>query len=161
MDSSDSVTEISDDVSTCLWWSGLDFVDLSISHSHNSVSKGFETDIVSNHNHSNLFFHVQVDKNFHDDVSAARIEISGRLIEKQNLGLVGNGASNRNTLLLTTRQLVGEVVHSLLKADILQKLAGSLADLLTAEFTLELHWQLYILEGSERAYQIECLEHEA
>ena len=102
MDSSDSVTELSDDVSTCLWWSGLDFVDLSISHSHNSVSKGFETDIVSNHNHSNLFFHVQVDKNFHDDVSAARIEISGGLIEKQNLGLVGNGTSNRNTLLLTT-----------------------------------------------------------
>ena len=102
MDSSDSVTELSDDVSTCLWWSGLDFVDLSISHSHNSVSKGFETDIVSNHNHSNLFFHVQVDKNFHDDVSAAGIEISCGLIEEQDLWLVGNGTSNRNTLLLTT-----------------------------------------------------------
>ena len=103
MNSSDSVTKLSDDVSTCLWWGGLDFVDLSISHSHNSVSKGFETDIVSYHNHSNLFFHVQVDKNFHDDISTARVQIASGLIEKQNLGLVGNGTSNCNTLLLTTR----------------------------------------------------------
>jgi len=161
MNCSHSITKFSDDVSTCLRWSGLDFVNFTVSHTHNSMSESFQTDIVSYHNHSNLFLHVQVNENFHDDISTASVKISSRFIEKQNLGLVRNGTGNSNTLLLTTRQLVWEMVHSLLEANILQELACSLANLLATEFTLQLHWKLHILKGSERTDQVEGLENEA
>ena len=97
-----SITKFSDDVSTCLRWSGLDFMHFTVSHAHNSMSEGFQTDIVSYHNHSNLFLHVQVNQNFHDNISTASVKISSGFIEKQNLGLVRNGTGNSNTLLFAT-----------------------------------------------------------
>ena len=50
------------------------------------------------------------------------------------------------------------MIHSLLKAYILQKLASSVPDLLSRQLTLQLHGKLNIFQGSERSNEIEGLE---
>ena len=85
-----SITEFSDDVSTGLGRGCLDFVHLTVGHTHHTMGKCFETNVVSHHNHGDLFLHVEVDEDFHDNVSAAGIEITCWLIEEQDLWLVGN-----------------------------------------------------------------------
>ena len=121
----------------------------------------FESDIVRHHDHGDLLPHVEVDEDLHDNVCAARIQITRRLIEEQNLWLVRDGTSNSNSLLLTTGQLVGEMIHSLFETDVLQELAGSIADFLSGKFALELHGKFNIFERSERTNQVEGLENEA
>ena len=121
----------------------------------------FESNIVRHHDHGDLLSHVEVDKDLHDNVCAASIQITCWLIEKQNLGLVRDRASNSHSLLLTTRQLVREMIHSLFEADILKELAGSIADLLSGKFALELHGKFNVFERGERTNQVEGLENEA
>ena len=121
----------------------------------------FESNIVRHHDHGDLLSHVEVDENLHDNVCAACIQITCWLIKKQNLGLVRNGTSNCHSLLLTTRQLVREMVHSLFQAYILQELASSIADFLSGKFALELHRKFNVFECCERANQVEGLENES
>ena len=110
---------------------GQNLVDFAVCHFDDTVGESLEADVVRHHDHCDLFAHVQVDQNLHDDVSAAGVQITRRLVEQQDLGLVGNGSSDGDSLLLTTGKLIGEVVHALLEAHILQKLPCSVADLLT------------------------------
>ena len=121
----------------------------------------FESNIVRHHDHGDLLSHVEVDKDLHDNVCAASIQITCWLIEKQNLGLVRDRASDSHSLLLTTRQLVREMIHSLFEADILKELASSIADLLSGKFSLELHGKFNVFERGERTNQVEGLENEA
>ena len=88
-----------------------------------------EANIVRDHDHCNLLSHVEIDEDLHDDVSAASVQITSRFVKEKNLGLVRNGAGNSYSLLLSTGQLVGEVVHSLLQTDILEKLPRSVTNL--------------------------------
>ena len=81
VDSLDSIREFPDDISASLWRRSLDLVDLTISHSNNSVSKCLQTHIVRHHDHSHLFFLIQIYKNLHHDISAARVQISCWLIK--------------------------------------------------------------------------------
>ena len=121
----------------------------------------FESNIVRHHDHGDLLSHVEVDKDLHDNVCAASIQITCWLIEKQNLGLVRDRASDSHSLLLTTRQLVREMIHSLFEADILKELASSIADFLSGKFSLELHGKFNVFERGERTNQVEGLENEA
>ena len=109
----------------------------------------FESNIVRHHDHGDLLSHVEVDEDLHDNVCAASIQITCWLIKEQNLGLVRDGASNSHSLLLTTGQLVREMIHSLFEADILKELASSIADFLSGKFALELHGKFNVFESSE------------
>ena len=97
-----------------------DFVNLTIGHFDHTMSKSLQSNIMSDHDHRDFLPHIQVDQDLHDDVSATRVQITSRFIEEQDLGLVRDRAGNRDTLLLTAGKLVGEVIHSLLQADILE-----------------------------------------
>ena len=61
-----------------------------------------------------------------------RIEIAGRLISEEHLGLVGDGTGNRDALLLAARELRRAMVPALLEAERLQKLPRPLLGLLPA-----------------------------
>ena len=90
----------------------LNFVDFAVGHSDDSVSEVLQAHVVSDHDHGDLLPHVQVDQDLHHDVSAARVQVSCGLVEQQNLGFVCDRARNSDTLLLSTGQLVWEVIHS-------------------------------------------------
>jgi hypothetical protein len=46
-----------------------------------------------------------VEQQIHDQFARCRIEITGRLVGKDDWRIVGEGAGNRDALLFTTRQL--------------------------------------------------------
>src|SRR5690606_17255837 len=52
----------------------------------------------------------------HDLDAAARIECAGRLVCQDDVAAVHERARDRNALLLTARQLVGPVIHSVAQA---------------------------------------------
>ena len=139
----------------------LYLVHFTVCHLDDTVGEVFETHIVSDHDHSDLFSHVEVDQNLHDNISASCVQVTSRLIQKQNFRLICDGASNCDSLLLTTRQLVREVVHAFAETDVLQKLTRTITNFLTRELTLKLHGKLHILESSEGANQVESLEDES
>ena len=139
-------------------WDSQNLVNFAIGHFDDTMGEGLEADVVCHHDHGDLLAHVQIDQDFHDNVCATGVQIASRFIEQQNLGLVGDGSGDSDSLLLTTGQLVGEVIHALLEAHILQKLSGSVANLFTRELTLQLHGQFYVFQSGKGANQIEGLE---
>ena len=161
VDGLNSLVQVTDDCLAGGGWRYLDLVHFAIGHFDDTMGEIFESDIVCHHDHGDLLPHVEVDEDLHDNVCAACIQITCWLIEEQNLGLVRDGASNSHSLLLTTGQLVREVIHSLFEADVLQELAGSVADLLSGKFSLELHRKLNVFERGERTNQVKGLENEA
>ena len=90
MDFPHSFVQICDKFVASCGWSLLDLVNLTIGHAHNSVCERLEADVVCYHDHRDLLLLVQVNENFHDDVCASCVEITCRLIEEQDFGLVGN-----------------------------------------------------------------------
>src|SRR5207244_11481972 len=60
---------------------------------------------------------VQLLKNRHNLDARAAVEISGRLIRKQDLGLIYQRACNSHTLLLATRKLAGILLSSTCEPD--------------------------------------------
>ena len=131
MDRFDSLVQVGDDLLSLGGRSSQNLVNLTVGHFDDSVSECLESDIVSNHDHCDLLSHVEIDQNFHDNICATCVQITSRFIEEENLGLVGDGSRNGDSLLLATRELVREVVHSLFKTDILKQLSGSVANLLS------------------------------
>jgi hypothetical protein len=95
-------------------------VHLAIDHSDHTVCETFKNNIVSYHNHSNALFNVQVDQNLHHDICGAGVEVSCRLIEKQNFRLICNGTCNCYSLLLTSGKLIWKVVHASFETNIRQ-----------------------------------------
>ena len=113
MDRFDSLVQVGDDLLSLGGRSSQNLVNLTVGHFDDSVSECLESDIVSNHDHCDLLSHVEIDQNFHDNICATSVQITSRFVKKENLGLVGDGSRNGDSLLLATRELVREVVHSL------------------------------------------------
>ena len=50
-----------------------------------------------------------------------RIEVAGRLVGEQDQRLAGDGAGDRDALLLTARELAGQVLRAVRHADALER----------------------------------------
>ena len=139
----------------------FDLGDLAVGHADDAVGELLEGHIVRHHDHRDLLVQVQVHQDLHHNVSGARVEVTSGLVEKEDRGVVRDGSCYRHPLLLTTRQLVREVIEATAQADLLEECDCALADLLAGELAPELHGQLDVLQGCERADEVEGLEHEA
>ncbi|MEY9789597.1 hypothetical protein ABIE77_004156 [Sinorhizobium fredii] len=89
-----------------------------------------------------LYFRAHVDPEL-------RVEVRQRLIEQEELGLAHDGASHRNTLALTARQLRGFAIQ---KVRDLQQLRGSSNGLLAVSrrYAADLHAELDVLSNGHR-----------
>src|SRR5688500_13314011 len=90
--------------------------------------------------------------------SRGRVEIAGRLVGEEDARRVRKRARDGNALLLSARELHREVMPTLCKANPLEQLIGACA---CAFGAAKLQWNLDVLPGRERRYQLEALEHEA
>ncbi len=86
------------------------------------------------------------------------IEIAGRLVGHQELGLARKGARDRDALLLAAGQLPRIVPHPLGETDARKPRARALAGFVHPR---ELERQHHVLERSQRGQQLERLEDEA
>ena len=96
-----SSVQFTDDALSAVGRSCLNLVDFAIGHFNDTISEVLQTLVVSNHDHRDLLTHVQVNQNLHHDIGAPSVQVTSRLVKKQNFRLVGNRARNSNSLLLT------------------------------------------------------------
>ena len=82
---------------------------------------------------------VDIQKQVHNLDSGARVEITSRLIEQQNIGLVREGTGNCHTLLLTTRQLGRQMIKSVPKADAFEEVDSALTTLFLTQLAEQNH----------------------
>jgi hypothetical protein len=95
------------------------------------------------------------------DVAAGRgVEVSGRLVGEQDVGVHCERAGDRHPLHLTTGELGGFVFGSVRESHALEKLGGALAPLLGGD-SAEEQRHLHVLEGRDLRKQVEVLEDEA
>ncbi len=88
----------------------------------------------------------------------APVEIAGRLVGKEQARLHGQSARDRNPLLLSTGQLVGEVVRTIVQRDCFQEFPRTGARS-SGIFTRYAQRQRDVIEGIQFVEQIMVLKH--
>ena len=64
---------------------------------------------------------MQLAQQIHHRFAALRIEVAGRLVGEQDERLAGDGARDGDALLLTARQLAGQVLRAVRHADAFER----------------------------------------
>ncbi len=122
-----------------------------------------EIDVVCDQHQCRAAFLVQFLHEVYDPLASLPIQVSGRLIRKQNPGLVGEGACKSNPLLLTTRKLSRIVAGAVRQSHTLEKRhrpRTNGASGLPRSTLSKLHRHHHVLEGGERGKEMEGLEYE-
>src|SRR6185437_7335798 len=93
-------------------------------------------------------------------LAVGRVQRAGRLVGKQQIGLLGQGAGYGHPLLLAARQFGRAQAHAVPQAHLVQRLHGAIAGFLAPQAKI-VQRQLYLLQRAQRGEQVEALEHEA
>ena len=103
---------------------------------------------------------VELDEQPQQPARQRRIDIAGRLVGEQELGLLDQGAGDRRALLLAARKHRRQHMHALAKADPSQQFdhVGAIARLVAPAHAQR---QRDILIGGQVVEQAEILEHHA
>ena len=67
---------------------------------------------------------VEFVKERHDFFAARGVEVAGGFVGEEDVGILHEGASDGDALLLSAREFVGEVVHAVGEADLFEDLGG-------------------------------------
>ena len=102
-------------------------------------------------------FAVKVKQQIGDLLAGGGVQITGRLVGKQNGRLTGKGAGNGHPLLLAARQLLRIMTDTRLEADALKQLGRMLTGITTAG---QLQRQHHVFNRVEAVQQLKGLEHE-
>ena len=104
-------------------------------------------------------FAVQLAEQLHDGFAVLRVEVSGRLVRQQDRRGAGDGAGDRDALLLTARELRGQVLGAVRHADLLERRHHALLALGRLHAAIG-ERQLDVLVDVQVADQVEALEDE-
>jgi hypothetical protein len=85
------------------------------------------------------------------------IEIPGWLVGEQNLGRIGEGAGDRDSLLLAARELSGEMVSTIAESNAVDQVPRAFDG---ARGSTQLQRNLHILERGKGWYQLKGLKDE-
>src|SRR5471030_3101647 len=102
---------------------------------------------------------VQLAEEVHDRFAAARVEVAGRLVREQDERLAGDGARHGDALLLTARELAGQMLRAMRHPDALERRFDALLALGGLHAAIG-ERQLDVLEHRQVADQVEALEDE-
>src|SRR5919197_1892035 len=103
---------------------------------------------------------VELLQEIHDGFTAARVEVSGRLVREQDEWFARDGSRDGDTLLLTARQLTRKMLRAMRHSDAFERRFDALFALGGLHAAVG-EWQLDVLEDREIANQVETLEDEA
>ena len=103
---------------------------------------------------------MQLAEQIHHRFAALRIEVAGRLVGEQDDRLAGDRARHGDALLLTARELAGQVLGAMRHADALERRRDPLLALGGAHAAIG-ERQLDVLEHREIADQVEALKDES
>jgi hypothetical protein len=103
---------------------------------------------------------IEVSHEGHHRFGRLGIEIPCRLVRPHDSGMSGKGASDRHTLLLAARQLVGAMVATITQPHPIQRFLGAPPRNRWRD-AREQKWQLYVLGRTEHGDQVERLDDKA
>src|SRR6185503_15540055 len=95
----------------------------------------------------------------HDLESRRRVEVARRFVGEEDAGVVHERAGDRHALALSSRQLVGPVVHPVAQPDPFERLCGARAPFLGAEAGVN-EGQLHVVQRVGAGQEIERLKYE-
>ena len=99
-------------------------------------------------------------EDIHDFDSRLTVQVTGRLIGKDDRRLRSNCSGYSNTLLLSTGKLVWSVIHTVFQSNFRQCFPGNLFSLLLSKSAVD-QWKFYISKCIQVWNQIESLKDEA
>ena len=102
---------------------------------------------------------MQFGKQVHHLTSVVGVEVAGRLVGKDNLRRGDYGSRYCHTLLLTARELAGEMLRAMCNAYALHYLLHTSATLTARDTHIE-QWQLDIFHDIQFLDEVETLKHE-
>ncbi len=106
-----------------------------------------------------MLFLVQADEQLHNFLTGFTVEVAGRFIGHDDLGIVDEGAGNRHTLLLTAGHFLRLMIDTGAEADHFQSLLGAFV---RVRLVLGVEQrELDIFQRGQAREQVEALEHEA
>src|SRR3984893_16678624 len=103
---------------------------------------------------------MQLAQQIHDGFTALRIEIAGRLVRQEDHGFTPDGPRDGDALLLSARELAGEVFRAVRHPDALEGPGHALAALRRPHAPVG-ERQFHVLEDRQVADQVEALKDEA
>jgi hypothetical protein len=87
-----------------------------------------DTQIVSNHDYSEVLLRVQAAQQVQDLTSRAVVEVSGGFVGQQDLGVANEGPGDGGTLHLPPRQLARSMAETVTEANQVEQVLGFLED---------------------------------
>src|SRR5947207_14928722 len=82
-----------------------------------AVAAGGKAAVMGDNQQTFFAFASKVQQKIDNGVTGRGMEIAGRLVGKNNVGIVGQGASDRERLLLASRKFRGEMVQPVRPTD--------------------------------------------
>merc|ERR1711916_103881 len=122
-------------------------------------SVALEVLVVRDHDACDRGFLVDLEEEVHDGGGVCRVEVTGRLVKKKNLWRVCQRTGDGDTLLLSARELRGEVVEPVTQADPGEEHDGPLPPLRLGQLSQERHGELDVFVGRHGGEEVERLEH--
>src|SRR5262249_35571590 len=134
-------------------------LDGAVDHVHDAVGELDDAVVVGDHHHRASLLGGQLLKQIDHDPAGVLVERGGRLIGKDQLGPVDEGACHRHALTLAARERLRLVVDAMTQPEALEDFRTAAAHLRRRTLG-ELHRHLDVFQGAERVEQIVHLENE-
>src|SRR6185295_18747120 len=110
------------------------------------------------HEHDGFFhFGVESREYVQNLFTGTRVEVSGWFVGQNQIRIGNDRARDRDTLFLTTRELLRLVMHAVTQADEIERGFNVLATLCFRQFRQQ-QWQFDILESSQHRHEVESLK---
>ena len=135
-------------------------LDQPVAKMHHGAREARHLGLVRDHQHGDSAIAVEPRQQFHDLERAFGVEIAGRLVGEQHVGVGDDGARDRDALLLAARQLGGRVARPIDQPDLIEGREGGGPPRAFVIAAIE-QGQLDILECGGARQQVEPLEDEA
>jgi hypothetical protein len=116
--------------------------------------------VVGDHEDGFVELAIQALKKFEDVFGALGVEVAGRFVGEDEVGVGDDGAGDGDALFLAAGELAGEVVHAVFEANEFEGGGGVFFALLAGEGG-ELEGEFDVFEGGENGDEVEGLEDEA
>ena len=138
---------------------GLEVRDLAVDHLHVAMRAARQLRIVRDHDDGGAHL-VDALQQVHDLARHQRIEVARGFVGEHQLGVAGNRARDRHTLLLAAGQLRRHMIHARGQADDLQRVGDALVTFgIFHAAVAQRH--IDVVVDIEVGHQIEALEDEA
>lgn len=133
----------------------------SVTKTYYALRSCSESWIVSDQNYGATSLPIQRLQQFHNALSCCLVEIAGGFIGKENSRFIHESSGQRHALLLTTAELLWQVVQPVSQTHLCKQLSRAVGRFVYREFAGQFQRYLHVFQRCECGYQLKALENKA